>query len=142
MKSQNSKSTEKFKLTIQSYLQGLADNDPLFAETLKKESKNIDDCITYILNTVQKSGASGFTDDEVFSMAVHYYDEDKIDIGKPMECFVVQNHPIELTEEEIKEARAAAVQELVTKEMNRMSKQPKPAEKKPVVNADPTPSLF
>lgn len=137
------KGTRAFTATIQEYLQKRADEDPLFAEALKKEGKSIDECITYIFNTVKKSGSIGFTDDEVFSMAVHYYDEDKIDIGKPMQCYVVVNHQVELTEADKKEARDLALKELVNKEMARMSTAPKPAaSKKPEIKTDPTPSLF
>ena len=41
----------------------------------------------------------------------HYYDEDDIDIGKPLtNCKVVVNHTIVLTEEEKAEARRRAMQ--------------------------------
>ena len=72
------KSTEHFKNTIKSHLEQRAENDALFAVSFGKTNKNIDDCITYIFNTVKKSGCHGFTDDEVYSMAVHYYDEDNM----------------------------------------------------------------
>ena len=72
------KSTEAFKTTINDYLVSKALTDELFAETFKKSNKNIDDCIKYILNTVKKSDCAGFTDSEVFSMAIHYYDEDTL----------------------------------------------------------------
>ena len=75
------KTTERFKETVSKHLNCLAEKDLLFAETLKKPSKNIDDCITYILNTVKDSGCNGFTDDEVFGMAIHYYDEENITVG-------------------------------------------------------------
>ena len=32
------------------------------------------------------------TDDEVWSLAIHYYDEDNIDVGNPISCGVVVNH--------------------------------------------------
>lgn len=87
------KGTEVFKSTIYAYLQGRTVSDPLFAETLKKPNKNIDDCITYILNTVKSSGCNGFTDQEVYDMAVHYYDEDNINIGDKVNSgAVVVNH--------------------------------------------------
>ena len=94
-----------FKNAIQSYLEQRAEYDELFARSYRNPLKNIEDCITYILNEVQKSGFSGFDDDEVFSMAVHYYDEADIEIGKPIECKVVVNHHVELTEEEKAQAR-------------------------------------
>lgn len=48
------KSTEQFKSTIQSFLDEMASKDPVFAERLKREDKNIENCITYILNAVKK----------------------------------------------------------------------------------------
>ncbi len=69
------KATTHFKNTIQNYLEQRAQTDALFEWTYTtKEYKNIDDCCTYILNEVQKSGCNGFADDEIFGMAVHYYD--------------------------------------------------------------------
>ena len=106
------KTTEKFKETIQSYLEKKAGEDPLFMTTYMKENKNIDDCVTYILNEVQKSGCNGFTDEEIFSMAVHYYDEDSIEVGKETNMRVVVNHHIELTEEEKEEAKKKAIDDL------------------------------
>ena len=38
--------------------------DELFAAKYDNPDKNIDDCVTYILNWVQKSGCNGFCDDE------------------------------------------------------------------------------
>ena len=92
------KGTEHFTRTIAEYLNQRAMADPLFAPNLMKPNKNIEECITYILNEVQKSGCNGFDDDEIFSMAVHYYDEDNIEIGKPTNCQVMVNHMLELTE--------------------------------------------
>lgn len=123
------KSTAAFKKTIQDHLLQKALIDNLFAETYKKENKNIDDCITYILNTVKNSGENGFTDDEVFNMAIHYYDEDNIDVGKAINAQVVVNHKVELTEEEKAEAKEKAIREVITESKKKL--QPKP-ESKPV----------
>ena len=46
------KGTEQFKTIIQNHLNELAEKDSLFAKTLKKENKNIDECINYILGEV------------------------------------------------------------------------------------------
>lgn len=83
--------TTHFKRTIQAYLSQRAAEDVLFVTTYKKPNKNIDDCVTYILNEVQKSGYNGFTDGETYAMAVHYYDEDDIEVGKPINARVVVN---------------------------------------------------
>ena len=80
------KSTEYFKNTIKAYLDKRANEDEVFAITYAKANKNIDDCITYIFNTVQKSGCNGFMDDEIFSIAVDFYDENNIEVGKNFDC--------------------------------------------------------
>ena len=103
------KTTDHFKKAIEKYLKQRADDDSLFASVFAKEGKNIDDCITYILNTVQKSGLNGFTDDEVYSMAIHYYQEEIIDVGKAIDATVVVNHHVELTEEEKAQAKEDAL---------------------------------
>lgn len=78
------KVSNEFKQQIQKYLSKRADTDILFAAVYEKENKNIDDCITYILGKVKKKAGSdnaiAMTDEEVYSMAVHYYDEDDIKV--------------------------------------------------------------
>ena len=54
------KGTEHFTRTITEYLNQRAATDPLFAPNLMKPNKNIEDCVTYILNEVKKSGCNGF----------------------------------------------------------------------------------
>lgn len=128
---QENKATDYFKQTIQSYLQRRAQEDELFALRYATPKKNIDDCITFILNYVKQSGCNGFADDEIYSLAMHYYDEDDIDIGKPLtNCKVVVNHTIVLTEEEKAEAHAKAMQR-ATDEAYRKITQGKNKTKKP-----------
>ena len=118
------KASNHFKETIKTYLDKRAEEDVLFSLQYSKPHKNIDDCITYIFNTVQKSGCNGFADDEIYSMAVHYYDEENIEIGNPMNCNVVVNHVVELTEEEKEQARKDAIQQVQNEAFRRMT-QPK-----------------
>lgn len=125
--------TPHFKRTIQAYLAQRAQEDELFAVTYKKPNKNINDCCTYILNEVQKSGYNGLTDGEVYSMAVHFYDEDNIEIGKPINARVVVNHTVELTPEEEEEARKQAVQRVQNEAYTRMT-QRKPTARKESIN--------
>ena len=116
------KGTEHFTRTIAEYLNQRAMTDPLFAPNLLKPNKNIEECITYILNEVQKSGCNGFDDDEIFSMAVHYYDEDDIEVGKAVSCRVAVNHIVELTEEEKAEARQEAIKQYQREELAKIQK--------------------
>lgn len=133
------KASNHFKNTIKTYLDQRAETDVLFSFQYSKPEKNIDDCVTYILNEVKKSGCNGFADDEIYSMAVHYYDEDNIEVGKPMNAHVVVNHVVELTEEEKEQARKDAIQK-VQDEAYRKMIQPVKKAKKVVLN--PQPSLF
>lgn len=69
-----------------------------------------------------------------------YYDEDNIDIGRPMSnAHVVVNHIVELTEEEKLQARKDAIEKLHNETYNKM-KQPIKKAKKIALN--PQPSLF
>ena len=103
------KTTDYFKQTIQTYLEQRAAEDELFAPVFANPNKSIDDCITYILNTVKESGCNGFADEEIFSMAMHYYDEPDIKVGGKVNAQVVVNHTIVLTEEEKEQARQDAM---------------------------------
>lgn len=137
------KGTEQFKKTIKAYLEQRAETDALFAVTYAKPNKNIDDCVTFILNQVKSSGCNGFADDEIYSLAVHYYDEDTIDVGKSMNCQVVVNHQIVLTEEEKAEAKQQAITRYQDDEIRKMRERkskPKPAAAPQ--SAAPQPSLF
>ena len=135
--------TEQFTRTISEYLNLRAATDPLFAPNLAKLHKNIEDCITYILKQVQQSGCNGFEDDEIYSMAVHYYDEDDLEVGSPVACHVVVNHTIVLTEEEKAEARKQAIQQYQAQELRRLQV-PRQVKTKASTNSEqaPQPSLF
>ncbi len=121
------KSTDRFKTVIEDHLKFRAFTDPLFAKTLKKKGKNIDDCIKYVLNTVQESKCNGFEDDEIFNMAVHYYDEDDIELGKTSSMNVVVNHQVKLTDEEIADAKKKAIANVISEAEIKMRKKPKKA---------------
>ena len=135
--------TEQFTRTIAEYLNLRAATDPLFAPNLAKPHKNIEDCITYILKQVQQSACNGFEDDEIYSMALHYYDEDNLEVGSPVACHVVVNHTIVLTEEEKAEARKQAIQQYQAQELRRLQ-EPKRVKAKASTDSEqvPQPSLF
>lgn len=81
-----------FKDAIKQYLDKRAMEDALFAEAYKREGKTIDECVNYILCEVQriaKKGMAAMTDDEVFGMAVHYYDEADVKADKKVSANVV-----------------------------------------------------
>lgn len=136
------KATEHFKQTIKAYLDERAKNDELFAVSYAKENKNMDDCVAFILNQVKRSKCMGLTDEEVYSLAVHFFDEDDIEIGNPIACNVIVNHTVELTEEEKAQARQEALKEYQAEQLRKMQKRtnkPKTSKARPEIT---TPSLF
>ena len=136
------KATEHFKQTIKAYLDERAKNDELFAVSYAKENKNMDNCVTFILNQVKRSKCMGLTDEEVYSLAVHFFDEDDIEIGTPIACNVIVNHTVELTEEEMAQARQEAFKEYQAEQLRKMQKRtnkPKTPKAQPEIT---TPSLF
>ena len=133
------KGTEHFKRTIQMHLEQRAAEDALFAKNYRNPAKNIDECVTHILNHVQKSGCNGFTDGEIFGQAIHYYEENEIEVGKPMNCQVAVNHIVELTAEEKAEARQKAIQKYQEEEVRKLQNRNRPTAKKETIVQ---PSLF
>lgn len=134
-----SKSTYTFRSTLKEHLDILASKDSLFATFYANPAKNIDDCATYIINYVKNTGCEGFTDDEIFGQAVHYYEEDKIDIGKHINCDIVVNHKVELTPKEIEKARKKAIEKVQKENEKRLTTKKTRSVNKPI---DIQPTLF
>lgn len=121
---QNSmKGTMAFQDTIAQYLMARAEKDPLVAVKLANPSKTMSQCCAYIIGEVKKSGCCGFTDDEIFGWAMHFWDEPEIEVSDNIpNCQVVVNHVVELTEEEKEQARQDAINKLRDEEMAKMRK--------------------
>lgn len=137
------KGTEHFKEIIKNYLDSRAKEDELFRAKYETTTRTIDDVVNYIFNKVQKSGCCGFSDMEVFSMAVHAIDEPTLEIGKPLQCSVVVNHHIDLTEEEKAEQRAIALKRYQDEELQKIQQRnSRPKVSKPQKNQQPELSLF
>ncbi|MEG0890077.1 MAG: Cas9 inhibitor AcrIIA9 family protein [Bacteroides sp.] len=76
------KPSEDFIKVIQVFLDGQAKNDPLFAEKLKNEDKSIEECCDFIASELAKKKFGQVTDQEVYGLAMHYYDEEKVEFTK------------------------------------------------------------
>ena len=128
------KGTDHFKEVIKNYLDNRAKEDELFRAKYETTTRTIDDVVNYIFHAVQQSGCCGLSDMEVYAMAVHAIDEPHLEIGKPMDCNVVVNHHIELTEEEKAEQRAIALKRYQEEEMRKLQQRnsrPKAAKPQP-----------
>jgi hypothetical protein len=118
------KGTENFKSLIEQHLERAAQLNSVFAEKYKNPKKNIDDCITYILNQVKASGSQGFEDSEVYGMAMHYYEQDDIKPGSKTQMKVVVNHQVKLSDKEIEELKEKARQQVIDEEKAKIRKKP------------------
>lgn len=114
---------DPFKETIKQYLDNRAQTDSLFATTYAKENKSIDECVNYIYSEVQKSGRKGFNDDEIFGMAVHYYDEDDLKASKVSNVKAVVNHVVELSEDDKEQLKQKAEEEYKNEVKAKLEKQ-------------------
>lgn len=85
------KGSETFKKVIKAYLDKRAAEDELFAKDYAKPGKNIDDCCDFIISEVKKSGRQGFDDDEIYGIAIHYYNEEEVSFTKNQNCTIVTN---------------------------------------------------
>ena len=122
------------KEAIQSYLDERAKTDELFAVAYKKKNKSIDECCTYIMGEAQKRGnAVCMSDEEVFGLAVHYYDEDDIKVNKlpsnVRASTTTPAKPVKLTEEDEKKAREEAIKRLTEEQHALLRKKPTRAKK-------------
>jgi len=78
----NENTLGRFEEIIKAHLDEKAASDERFADVYSRTNKNISDCCKYIVHEAKKSakGSSAYvmTDDEVFGLAAHYYQEDDI----------------------------------------------------------------
>jgi hypothetical protein len=112
MSSQSNNNQNEVKVAIKAYLNKRAQEDTLFAATYAKPNKSIDECFDYIIGEVSKKGNAVYMSDEkVFGMAVHYYDEDDIKVSPlPNGMKVKSSATAELTDEEKADIKAQAIQ--------------------------------
>lgn len=129
------KGTETFQRVIKEYLDKRAVEDELFAKDYQKPGKDIEGCCDFIISEVKKSGRQGFADEEVFGLAVHYYNEDVVEYTK-QKCTVVVNLSDQTkeslekrAEEEFKQAKIAELRKKEAAEKER-SKAKAEAQKK------------
>lgn len=77
-----------FETAIKNYLEKLAADDPFFKDKYDNPKKSIEECCKYIKSEVQKAftqktGVCAVSDDEVYGLAVHYFDEEDLVVEAP-----------------------------------------------------------
>ena len=137
---------DEFEKTIKEYLDERAKQDAAFATKYANPKKSIAECCRYIVGEasgMRKGNTAIIRDDEVFGMAVHYYDEENIKIKstKGMAASVrtenkieKEDAKIELTKEEQEQARKMALERAIEEQRKRMTERKpkvKPAAEEP-----------
>lgn len=124
----------KFEEAIKTHLEQRAKEDSLFAVSFAKPNKSITECCSYILGEARKRGnAVAVSDEEVYGMAVHYYDEDDIKVAKvpaSVKASVSTSASLELTETDEDIARRAALRRLEDEQYALLKKKSAKAKKK------------
>lgn len=111
--------SKAFENVIAAYLKREADGDPIFRAKMEaypeKDTKAV---CEYITSEVYRLGAGGYEDDEIYSMAKHFIDEDELKPQKfnPAKVRAVVNHKVELTAEEKAQAKAEYLQQVKAQE--------------------------
>lgn len=110
-----------FERAIKAFLDDKAEKDEAFAKKYKSEKKNIADCCRFIIAEVKKSckgNEAACTDEYVYGLAMHYYDEENIKVpANAPSCSVVVPGDIKLSEADRTEAREEALRRLKEQEV-------------------------
>lgn len=121
-----------FKEAVKDYLDTMAADDPVFAAKLANPDKSLDKCVEFIESELfhkyikagngRRVAVCEPSPEECFGLAVHFYDEEKIEI-RPMEGVgnVTTATPgVELTEEDKAKAREKAIERLAEEEARKI----------------------
>lgn len=130
-----------FQNAIKEHLEKIAAQDEVFAAKYaakcEAEPESIKKCCSYIIDQVQKNYKHGnsavLTNDEVFGMAMHYYDENIAPPKVVSSCTVIMSKEQLTPEDEEairREARAAAEQKIRDEETARIQREKAEAERK------------
>ena len=131
---------KKLEQVLKDYLDKRAEQDPQFAAKNASPKKSIKECARYIIGEAcdqQEDGVAGFTDEELHSLAVHYYDEEDIKV-KPIrggvhisrsEAVSKESAKVELTEEEKEQARKLAIERAIEEQKKKMTERKAKAKK-------------
>lgn len=114
-KIEKNKASSNFEKAIKKYLDEYAANNESFKAKYENVNKNITECCNYICSEVQKKNVIGLTDDEVYYMARHYYEEDNIEVKTNSSCKVVH------TGDKVEKTNSIKKEKKVSKEVEQIT---------------------
>lgn len=114
---------EEFEKIIKKYLDHYANESPEFKSAYSKENKTIEKCCSYIVSEMRKHASDNniaATDDEVYYLARHYYEEDNLDANKDAGNFSFVHTVAELTDEDKENLKKQALNEFLAEEKKKL----------------------
>ena len=114
MAAEKSQVTKYFIQRIQAWMDSEMARDEQFRARVEavKDKKTVEGACNYVLKCVKDSGQCGYDDAEVYGMVRHFFDEDDVtDPGDQHPSRVVVSGKVDLTAEQIEEAKEAARQQ-------------------------------
>lgn len=131
------KASKEFREVIRKELTRRAEADAAFAEKFENPSKSVNECCEYIASEVFRRKVNMVREEEIFGLAVHYYDEAGIEFKPAPDGRVVVPANAEevaraveaLTSEEKEELKRKAEERYLREQMEAMK--PKAAKRKP-----------
>ncbi len=118
-------------IRIGNYLKKRADTDPSVKNNLQKENKSLKECWDYVLGEVAKTmyrngnfGCAAGDDEDLYALAVHYYDEDEIKIA-PLPTNMKVETKMDKDKKEEKSAEPKPKEEPKKEKVKRISKSKK-----------------
>ncbi len=129
----------KFEEVIKNFLEAKANEDEDFRIKYSDPKKNIKDCIQYILSEVKKNFCKeeqqvALTNDEVFLIALNYYENSEDIEIKNTEGSVIISEDIPLTVEEKNQIRAKMIEDYQKEVEEREKKKRERAKDKAIIN--------
>lgn len=116
---------------IGNYLLKRAETDPSVKNNLQKEKKSLKECWDYVLGEVAKTmyrsgnfGCASGDDEDLYALAVHYYDEDDIEIA-PLPSNMKVETKMDKDKKEEKSAEPKPKEEPKKEKVKRISKSKK-----------------
>ena len=114
MAAEKSQVTKYFIQRIQTWMDSEMARDDQFRARVEavKDKKTVEGACNYVLKCAKDSGQCGYDDAEVYGMVRHFFDEDDVaDPGDQHPSRVVVSGKVDLTAEQIEEAKEAARQQ-------------------------------
>ena len=121
-----------FKDAVKDYLDKMAADDPVFAAKMANPDKSLDKCVEFVESEIfhkyivagngRKVAVCEPSRQECFGLAVHYYDEGKIEIRKMdgVGSVATATPGVELSEEDKAKAREKAIERLAEEEARKI----------------------